>query len=342
MRFGSIDNFVLLGGGHLVLHTIEKLLSGGVRVAVFTSPRHAGETVGGDGASLAQALASRGVVCEIADDINDAIPLLREHVTESTLGIALGPAWIFRSEVCSLFSHRLVNFMGIDLPRMRGGAHYTWQILVGDRRGAANVQLINEVVDSGAVVKRRDYLFPAEARTPADYFAAAEQVELPFLHEFIDEVLAGVEFDPQPLQERFSQYFPYLSTKEQGLIDWSWTVDELERFTNAFDVPYHGASTFIDGRLVHLRRCRAEYGDGTFHPFLSGLVYHRSPGLALVACRGGTLAVESATDAESGRDALEALELGHRLHTPRDLLDRAMSYRAVYGGRGLRSPGDGR
>lgn len=332
---------MLLGGGHLLLRSIEKLLAEEIPVAVFTSPRHAGETAAGDGASLSEALARRGVACETVDDINSALPLLRRHATESTLGIALGPAWIFRSDVCSLFRDRLVNFMGIDLPRMRGGAHYTWQILVGDRRGAANIQLINEVVDSGAIVKRRDYLFPAEARTPADYFAAAERQELPFLLEFIDEVLAGEDFDAQPLQERFSQYFPYLSTKEQGLIDWSWSVDELACFVNAFDAPYPGASTFIDGRLVHLRSCRAEYGDGPFHPFLTGLVYHRSPGLVRVASRGGTLVVQSATDADSGLEILDALKLGHRLHTPRDLLDRAMSYRAVYGGRGLRSHDDG-
>ena len=64
-------------------------------------------------------------------------------------------------------------------------------------------------------------------------------------------------------------------------------------------------------------------------------MYHHSPGLVLVACRGGTLVVGSATDGDSGLDTLDSLKLGHRLHTPRDLLDGAMAYRAVYGGRGL-------
>jgi methionyl-tRNA formyltransferase len=245
------------------------------------------------------------------------------------------PPWIFRAPVLELFGDRLVNFMGIDLPRYRGGAHYTWQILRQDRRGSVNLQLINEVVDSGAIVKHREYLFPASARVPSDYFAAAGAVERSFLAEFLDEVKRNADFPLQGIQEKFAQHFPYLHTRSQAFVDWRWEVDEIERFVCAFGDPYPGASTFLEGRRVFLHDARAEYGDGPFHPFLAGLVYATGATGVCVACRGGTLRV-SRIVAEDGSDVTRDVRVGRRLVTPQGDLDAAMEFRAVYTSAGLR------
>src|SRR6185503_15431765 len=142
MRFGDIDSFVWFGSGPLLLDNAVALQSEGYRVAVFAGQRHLTESVDAGGTTLETALGAAGVPSFESAEIN-ADERLREYVTERTLGIAMGPPWIFRAPVLSLFSERFVNFMGIALPRYRGGAHYTWQILRRDRVGSVNLQLIN-------------------------------------------------------------------------------------------------------------------------------------------------------------------------------------------------------
>jgi methionyl-tRNA formyltransferase len=334
VRFGPIDSYVWFGAGGLLLESVVRLRADGHRVAVFSSARHLGEAVDADGTTRADALAAAGVPAFDSEDIN-AEPRLAEHVGERTLGVSMGPAWIFGPEVCARFGERFVNFMGIDLPRYRGGAHYTWQILQGNRLGSVNLQLINPVVDSGAIVKHHEYRFPPTARLPRDYFATAGPIERAFLAEFLDEVARDADFAVSPIQEKYAQHFPYLHTVSQGLVDWSWDVGEIERFVCAFDDPYPGASTFYEGRRVFLHDAVAERGDGPFHPFLAGLVYgHVRDGVA-VACRGGTLVVGRAVD-EDGADVTAELRAGRRLVTPSDALDEAMAFRAVYTAEGLK------
>ncbi len=191
--------------------------------------------------------------------------------------------------------------MGIRLPQYRGGAHYTWQILRKNKIGCCNLQIINEdmvqgVFDSGEIVKSKEYLFPPSARIPMDYFDHAVQQEVAFIKEFLDEVQAGRDFKLFRVQENFSIYFPRLYTKKQALIDWSWDTNDIESFICAFDDPYPGAATFINGRKVRLKRCFAEYNEGNFHPFQQGLIYKIDQKAVYVASRTGTIIVESVLD----------------------------------------------
>jgi methionyl-tRNA formyltransferase len=331
VKFGEIDSYVLFGGGTLLLETALSLREQGRQVAVFSSARHLEESAD-NGSPLAERLASADVPSFDSPDINKD-DRLADHVGSSTLGIAFGPAWIFREPVCKLFGDRFVNFMGIDLPRYRGGAHYTWQILQQNRVGAVNLQLINEVVDSGAVIKHREFRFPSTARIPSDYYAAADEVNREFMREFLQEVGQNAEFTAEPLQEKYSQYFPYLNTRAQGWVNWDWGVEEIEAFIGAFSHPYPGASTFIEDRPVQLHQAASDFGDGRFHPFMAGLIYRASGDTLFVACRGGSLVLGQVLD-EGGNDLTAELGVGRRFHTPRQKLDEAMAYRAVYGSSG--------
>src|SRR5262249_31924544 len=162
--------------------TARTLRDLGFRVGIYTSPRHAAEPLEGDGVSLGQALTSLGFDFAVREDIN-ADAALPGLITPNTLGIGMGEAWSFSAALIDRFGGRLLAFMGIPLPRYRGGAHYTWMILRGDRQGACNLQVINTDMiqgecDTGEIVKTRPYRFPESARTPADYFRAAVPEEV--------------------------------------------------------------------------------------------------------------------------------------------------------------------
>lgn len=340
MHFGTIDHIILFGGAPLLAAFAGNIAKrGSCRIDVFSSSRHLEETIFSEGKKLREILDENGVPYHDTPDINSD-PHIRELVTERTLGIGIGETWSFDRELIDLFDGRLIDFMGIRLPRYRGGAHYSWQILRKDRIGCCNLQVINEemvqgVFDSGEIVKTREYLFPPSVRVPQDYFDAAVEQELAFLDEFLEEVAAGKDFPLTKVQEQFSTYFPRLHTLRHGYIDWSWDSEEIERFICAFDDPYPGASTFLGERRVFLKGCSLEFGDGPFHPFQAGLVYRITGDAVFAATRQGTLVIRDVSD-ESGRSVFEDIGTGMRFHTPAKCLEDAMRYQAVYDAEGIK------
>lgn len=341
MRFRHVEKVLLFGGQGVLAAVAARLKhAGGLAVRVYTCPRQLDERLTPEGETFRGRLEALGVPFVSTLDIN-AEPGFRESINPGTLGLGFGQAWTFDSDILTRFDGQLLDFMGIRLPQYRGGAHYSWQILRGNRMGASHIQLIDERTvqghsDSGIVVKSREYLFPVQARIPLDYYRFAEIQDIEFVSEFFREVVGGVEFRPRQLQEEFTLHFPRLNTGRQGFIDWSWDTADIERFICAFDEPYAGASTYLDGLRVRIKSCRAETSDGPFHPFQAGLIHKITPGVAFVSTRQGTLIVESLKD-DAGNDLMPRLSLGQRLHTPRPVLEEAILYSAEYtaqGGKG--------
>ena len=108
--------------------------------------------------------------------------------------------------------------MGIPLPQYRGGAHYTWQILMENKMGCCNLQMVNEhtvqgVFDSGEIIKTEDYNFPDTVRSPNDYFEVAVAHEVKFVKAFLNEIREGKKFHPKRVQRFLSGIvFLFLTT----------------------------------------------------------------------------------------------------------------------------------
>ncbi len=339
MKMGPIEKVILFGGGPLIVSFAEAARARGMDAAVFAVKRHLDEIVDEENRlSLALALEKAEIPFFLAGDINTA-PELLQLMNEKTLGIGMGEAYTFNRETVARFGGKLVDFMVIDLPHYRGGAHFTWQILREDRVGAWHIQLINEemipgVYDSGAVIKSWEYKLPSGACIPADYFKAAHEEGIALFQTFLDEIQNGKSFALRALNEADSSHFPRLSTFHQGYIDWSWTGDEVARFVSAFDDPYPGAATFIDDQKVILKKCCVVPDAFQSHPYLSGLIYRIDGRKVYVATKSGAILVETVLD-ETGQDQVHALKLGQRFYTPRELLEAAMRYCAVYDTEGL-------
>jgi methionyl-tRNA formyltransferase len=336
---GPVDTIILFGGGMSVVDFAREAKKQGLRTCVFAAPRHLSESFREEhNATLQEILEKGGILCYSSGDINRS-PDLRKVVTGHTLGLGLGEVYVFSKETIDLFRGRLFDFMVIHLPQYRGGAHFTWQILRNDRIGCWNIQRINEemvpgVFDSGEILKSREYIIPPSARIPDDYFKAARSEAKNLFIEFLAEVQADASFTPTALQEQFRSYFPRLYTLRHGFINWAWTGGEIERFICAFDNPYPGASTFVAGRRVFLKSCQLHDTDGTFHPFMAGLIYRIEGSAIFVAVNNGSLVVRSITD-EHGADLSSSLKPGQRFYTPASLLEDAMQFDAEYDANGL-------
>ncbi|MFC1568331.1 hypothetical protein ACFL37_01375 [Candidatus Margulisiibacteriota bacterium] len=337
IRIGKIERIIIFGGGLLLVKLAREARQRGIDVHIFAVKRHLEEVVDGQN-TFQQLLDKENISYYPAKDINQ-LPQLKELVNDRTMGIGIGETYTFNTETINLFKDKLFDFMVIKLPQYRGGAHFTWQILREDKTGAWNVQVINEemvpgVYDSGEIVKTRRYDIPESVRTPEDYFGISDEQGLELFKEFLDEIAQGKVFQLTRSNEAEGLYLPRLYTLRHAYINWDWTANELGRFINAFSDPYAGASTFLANKKVHLKDVSASSADGTFHPFISGLIYRIHDGSVFVAVKDGSLIIKKVLD-EQGRDIAAELRIGQRLYTPAKYLEEAMLFNAEYNSEGI-------
>lgn len=340
IRFNPIGQIVLFGGSRLMAELSERFSrQKEFDVVIFSSPRHLEEIVTDDGRTLQAVLRNCGLAFYSSTDINRD-EILPKIVAENSLGLALGAAWIFEENVVRMFAKRhLLDFMGIDLPRYRGGAHYTWQILHQNKKGVANLQIIEggqESFQRGAIIKRFKYNLPPRAQKPVDYFRSMVKKEARFLQEFLTEVKQGQSFHLQELNEIESSYYPFLATLKQGYINWEWSGRDIALFINAFDEPYPGAATHLNGTKVFIKDCTPMPPEEAYHPFTSGLVIRKNADGVFVATVGRLLYIQTVLT-DSNRNIIERVKLGDRFWTPQEKIDRAFVFGALYGPGGLES-----
>ena len=335
LQYSDLKDVCIIGGGEPFVFTGGKLKELGYNVKAILAPRHAESKLPLTGEILIEALQSRDIETHLLEDINEpgALDGIYDPGAQA-LALCFGPAWVFNDEVMGRFGRGMINFNGIPIPRYLGGAHYTWQILNNDRTVGMAMQEITNILDRGDILRFEEFLLPSSARIPQDYYEGNYQIACNFLGQFVEDMKAGVTLPRVPYDifkgRRF--YFPRLMTLPQGLVDWSWTVKEIERFCCAFDKPFPGASSFLNGERVHLRNVGMEQGDGYTHPFCAGLVVRQSHNAAWVAAKDGLVVIREAVD-EDGNDILNKLKEGRRLNTRADMLDDAREYRPQITGR---------
>jgi len=339
IRFGKIKKFYLIGGGRILYEFAKYLKEQSYGIYVFSSQRHSKEMVE-ENRTFEDMILQESIPFYKPNDLEGSKDFMR-HITSETMGIGFGEDWTFSKKIIDRFEGKLLDLMGIRLPQYRGGAHYSWQILRKNRMGACNLQLINSemvqgVFDSGEIIKTKEYLFPVSATKPKDYFDTAIIEEINFLKEFVRELEQNKLFKPIPVPEAYSIYFPRLYTPKHGWINWSWNTDEIFSFINAFDDPYPGASTFLDGEKVKLKDVRVEYSDGPFHPFQFGLVYRRMDRSVFIASKEGTIIANVVLDSH-GKNIVDKIKVGQRFFTCCKKLEEAMTFSAAYGANGLKT-----
>ena len=256
--------------------------------------------------------------------------------TQQYFYLSLGAAWIFKSEVIeSIFNNRLFNLHGTRLPQNRGGGGFSWQIMMGNRFGFCVLHQVDGGVDTGDIIAADEFIYPPFARIPEDYEKIYLNRNLDFIINFIETHRNRAEqVKPIRQSEWFSTYWPRLNTELNGYVDWSLRANEVERFICAFDAPYKGASTFLNGNKVFLRKVSVSAQDGDFHSFQSGLIYRKSKEWVCVAIKGATLIIEDMRN-EDNANILNNVKVGDRLHTPHSFLENAMG-RVIYTPVGLK------
>lgn len=313
-----MKNIVLIGGSKLLAELTLELKNNKIKFFAFTSKRQLIDPIDVGELTLESFFKQNKIELNVSDNINTDLKFI-EVTNNDSVVIGLGQSWILTKHTLDRLKNKLFDFMGIDLPRFRGGAHYSWQILMGDKRGACHIETIDEntvqgVKDTGIVLKSKEYLFPKYSKIPIDYFNHAVKEEISFLKEFIQEINTGVKFKEIKLEEEQSTYYPRLNTIKNGLIDWSNDINYIFRFICAFDTPYPGSSTFLKNIKYNIKSVSISKEKFDFHPFQAGLVFRKSNDSIFVCCKGGALIIKEVL--KDKVNIINEIRLGERFYTP--------------------------
>ena len=329
MHIGPIKNVLLLGGGDLLRKIALSVSKKNIEVKVITAPRHANEII--NGISLKEFLRKNKI------EFIEIKELTKKRITgfvlisENTFSLSLGAAWIFKNDIIEkIFNGRLMNLHGSRLPQNRGAGTFSWPILMGNRFGFCQLHLINsEKIDCGQIVDEEEFLYPAICRIPIDYMNYYNSMNLNFINKFIDKHSRHKsKINLLNQQEYFSTYWPRISSDVHSWIDWSMDSSNLEKFICAFDDPYKGAQSMLNGKKCYLKSVCLASQDGKFHPFQSGLIYRKGKSWVCISVNDNTLIVEKVLD-KQGKNIIDKLKIGDRFTTPPEKLNNAYIERVV-------------
>lgn len=318
----------LYGGSQLLFNIAKWLTANDYAIRIYTSPRQEREPM--LGSTLGALLTKEHLFYTSVEELPDLIHL---DIGGTDMGIGLGQAWSFSADVIEKFSGRLIDVMAIPLPWYLGRAHFSHMILRHDRTMGISLQSItvNTVqgqCHDGDILYVKRFVIPDAARIPQDYFDALDKEALPFIRDFMLQVEAGHTFFGIPVDMRNAMTFPGLKTDMHGWINWDHRGYDIESFICAFDKPYAGALSKINGHVVHLRDCTLAKDGMSFHPFHSGLVTRVYEGVVYIATTTGHLICKEVRC--GNHDAIPWIAAGDRfVCEPKDL-DEAKYKKAEY------------
>jgi len=287
MQFGKINNYILFGGGDLLLKIALFLKSQNDEIIVVTADRHFSEKLlfiseGSFGKFLNENKIKHIISNNVSEDNS-----VKKYISENTIGLSFGAAWIFKNNFIDLFIGKLLNLHGTRLPLDRGAGGFSWRIMRGDKIGAALIHQISPGIDTGDIVDYESYIFSENCKIPLDYYKISIDKYFDFMIRFFDKVNKNKEFTCTEQPEYLSMYWPRLNSDIHGYIDWSNDIDDIERFICAFDDPYKGAITYFNNNKVRVKKVFSMRTDGNFHPFQSGIIYRILDGVVMVAANSG-------------------------------------------------------
>ena len=239
-------------------------------------------------------------------DTTEALAALHPDV-----GVVAASGHILPTHLLEAFPHQVVNVHASLLPRHRGASPVSAAILEGDAESGASIMLVVRELDAGPVIARR-----ATPISPIDTTGVLTDrlahLGAALLADTLPRWVAGA-LAAQPQDDAQVTYAQRL-TKDDGVIDWSRSAEEIARAVRAYH-PWPLAQTtrsLPDGTAEPLAILEAwplegdshaapgtvEAGDGA--PLSDLLPGRRAR--AVVACGSGRLALLSLQ--RSGRKAL--------------------------------------
>jgi methionyl-tRNA formyltransferase len=179
---------------------------------------------------------------------------------------------ILRLAVLDLPRYGCVNVHGSLLPRWRGAAPIQAAILADDQETGITIMKMDSGVDTGPMLSQRAMPIKPDD-TAGSLFERLSTLGAELLIETLPRYLTG-EIQPQPQPEEGVTYASMLK-KEDGLLDFTLSADELARRVRAFN-PWPGAFFEWQGGLIKVHQAHAVEGRTELG---AHLIHQKSPAI---------------------------------------------------------------
>ena len=250
---------------------------------------------------------------------------------EKTLFVSFGPRWIFKKNIINkLFKKNLVNFHSSRLPIDAGGGGFSWRIMKNDRLGNCLVHLVDECIDTGPILKNKEFIFSNDFKTPMDFEKQNTKYFHAFYKSFIMDLKLKKKIQIKYQSQNLRRYNPRLDTKINGWIDWFNSSNEIFNFINAFDEPYPGASTFVGKNKVRLKQVHLHGGEINGHSFSTGIIIRKNKDWIIVSTTDNNCLIIEKVLNSMNQNIIKTLREGDRFFTPVSQLVSSRSKRVFY------------
>jgi methionyl-tRNA formyltransferase len=184
--------------------------------------------------------------------VPEAMEQLRRWSPDIIVVAAFGQ--ILRADVLGLPPFGCINVHASLLPRWRGAAPVQAAILAGDAETGVTIMKMDEGVDTGGILARREISIEPED-TGVSLSAKLSYLGAELLIETLPRYLSG-EVQPQPQDNHEATHAPMLK-KEDGLLDLTQPAVQLQRRIRALN-PWPGAQLRWNGQVLKVHRAHVQ------------------------------------------------------------------------------------
>ncbi len=210
----------------------------------------------------------------------EAMEQLRAWAPDLIVVAAFGQ--ILKKDVLDLPRYGCINVHASLLPRWRGAAPINAAILHGDEETGITLMQMDVGLDTGPMLAKRSIRLTRDD-TAGSVFQALSQLGADLLLETLPRWIVG-EIQPKTQDNALATYAPMLK-KDEGRLDFTHAVNELERRVRAFN-PWPGAFMDFDGAMLKVHRAHVEAGEASVG---QRLIVQNQPA---VSARGGLLILD--------------------------------------------------
>ena len=115
-----------------------------------------------------------------------------------------------------------------------------------------------------------------------------------------------------------------MHTENNAAIDWSWPVNDIERFIRAFGHPYPGAFTYVNNDRINIEEADAEPSEIAYHSYANGrIISHLIDGSIRVIASGGYLKIKKVSRGGKSEIPGNILKQTDMFSTPPEILFQA-------------------
>ena len=249
---------MFVGTAPFAVPSLEALVLAGHEVAlVVTQPDRPGHRLKPAPPAVKLAALALRLGVDQPDRIRGEASVERLRGAEPELIVVVAYGQIIPPSILELPPRGVVNVHGSLLPRWRGAAPVAHAILAGDRVTGVTIMQMDELLDHGPILARRE----AEIGPHEDAAELTERLAV-LGADLLVETLAGLDqIVPREQDHAAATLAPKLS-RQDGELSWELPAEEIDRRVRAF-TPWPGVTLPFANARVKVLRGRPLSGSGT-------------------------------------------------------------------------------